>query len=347
MRFISVFLICLWFPILGFTQITDSVCAGKKGRNYYVTNNPLYTYQWNIKGGNITSGNKSNQIAIDWDTIPGIYPIKVVALNQLSCQGDTTTTFVKILPKSTYQLIYPSLVCQGALVTAEVIAKDKNIKVKWQDSSTNKYFRFTPQKDTSIYVKIKGGCLDELINIPIKVDAKPVASFSQNPRLDSLLEGDSLTFYSNSSPINADLKWLLFDSIPNDKQYDKLDVTFPLPKTYKIGLRVSTKAGCTDSIFKTITVYPDEHLYIPNSFTPNGDGINDKYLVYIKNPLNFSLKIYDRWGGIVFETNDPTKSWDGTMKGDILPLGVYTGVMSFEKQGIGNKNIGFTILLAR
>ncbi|MEI6823559.1 MAG: SBBP repeat-containing protein [Bacteroidota bacterium] len=65
-------------------------------------------------------------------------------------------------------------------------------------------------------------------------------------------------------------------------------------------------------------------LYIPNSFTPNGDGLNDVF--NIKTLYEFSeskLVIYDRWGEMIFESDDKNKGWDGTYKGKAVPLDVY------------------------
>ncbi len=69
-------------------------------------------------------------------------------------------------------------------------------------------------------------------------------------------------------------------------------------------------------------IIPD--IYIPNSFTPNGDGKNDVF--FIKTVYEFSefkLSIYGRWGDMIFESEDINKGWDGTYKGKPVPLGVY------------------------
>ena len=70
------------------------------------------------------------------------------------------------------------------------------------------------------------------------------------------------------------------------------------------------------------TIVPD--IYIPNSFTPNGDGLNDVF--NIKTVYEFSefkLVIYNRWGELLFDSDDVNKGWDGTYKGKPVPLGVY------------------------
>jgi gliding motility-associated-like protein len=71
---------------------------------------------------------------------------------------------------------------------------------------------------------------------------------------------------------------------------------------------------------------PQEYGYwSPNAFTPNGDGYNDVWQPWgnVIDPESFELEIYDRWGRVMFATNDPYEGWDGTFSGTPAPLGVY------------------------
>ncbi len=70
------------------------------------------------------------------------------------------------------------------------------------------------------------------------------------------------------------------------------------------------------------------NIFVPNAFTPNGDEINDRFTLKhsdICNIQEFDLKIFDRWGRMVFETktSDPNQAWDGTFEGKELQQGVY------------------------
>lgn len=67
-------------------------------------------------------------------------------------------------------------------------------------------------------------------------------------------------------------------------------------------------------------------LAAPNAFTPNADGVNDNFRLVLTGDCGYTryeFKVYDRWGRIVFETNDPTQEWDGTYDGQSLKEGVY------------------------
>jgi gliding motility-associated-like protein len=88
--------------------------------------------------------------------------------------------------------------------------------------------------------------------------------------------------------------------------------------------------GCVSSDSTLIT--KDCPAYLPNSFTPNNDGVNDVFLPLPFNITSFTLKIYDRWGDLVFETNSFTNGWDGRYtNGSKAPLDVYSYVLD----GIG------------
>lgn len=78
----------------------------------------------------------------------------------------------------------------------------------------------------------------------------------------------------------------------------------------------------------TVTAWlePQEHVYYtPNAFTPNGDGINDVFhpIGNVIDLESYDFNIYDRWGQVIFRSNDPYEGWDGTSGGKELPNGVY------------------------
>ena len=81
--------------------------------------------------------------------------------------------------------------------------------------------------------------------------------------------------------------------------------------------------GCSriDSVY--IEVDPTTNLYIPNIFSPNDDGNNDVYYVRGKGIELFYLAVFNRWGQMVFESNDINRGWDGTKDGTMLNQGVF------------------------
>lgn len=88
-------------------------------------------------------------------------------------------------------------------------------------------------------------------------------------------------------------------------------------------LLVEDATGCTATSSVSIFVIVDKQLYIPNLFSPNNDGNNDRFEIFTDAVKLFSLKIFNRWGEKVFETNDHSQGWDGYYNGELAPAGNY------------------------
>jgi gliding motility-associated-like protein len=101
---------------------------------------------------------------------------------------------------------------------------------------------------------------------------------------------------------------------------------------YTILLTIETQYNCWDTISKKILI--DEYdLYIPNAFTPlTGDKLNDEFKAYGYGIKNYTLKIYNRWGGIIFESDNINRGWDGTINdgGTMAPIGIYVYYIAVE-----------------
>ena len=78
--------------------------------------------------------------------------------------------------------------------------------------------------------------------------------------------------------------------------------------------------------FLNCTSPPEPNVYIPNAFTPNGDGLNDEWVVY-NLPAGSEITIFDRWGGVVYQNTDFNGRWKGEVNGKPLPIGVYTYIL--------------------
>ncbi len=111
---------------------------------------------------------------------------------------------------------------------------------------------------------------------------------------------------------------------------------------YNVTLSVVNDIGCTDTI--TQKIKSPFIIYIPNSFTPNGDGKNDSWGPVHNGMIEYSLQIINRWGEDIFNSDNPDLFWDGKdITGKVCPLGVYTYIVKgrslitgelFEKKGM-------------
>ena len=77
-------------------------------------------------------------------------------------------------------------------------------------------------------------------------------------------------------------------------------------------------------------------IFIPNAFTPNSDGINEKFKAEITNHTSYEMYIYNRWGQLIHTSNNPEIGWDGTYMGNIVQQDVYVWKISYS--GYNNQN---------
>ena len=100
-------------------------------------------------------------------------------------------------------------------------------------------------------------------------------------------------------------------------------------RRYRVTAFKSYNMGIT-SMSNTADAYPKSTLYIPSAFTPDGDGVNDAFGAKGKNIISLKMKIYNRWGELVYETDQLNDTWDGTYKGKPLPDGTYYFIITYQ-----------------
>lgn len=108
---------------------------------------------------------------------------------------------------------------------------------------------------------------------------------------------------------------------------------------FDVTLLVRDNTGCTDTITKPIFISPIVDLQFPNAFTPDGDDKNDLFFGKGDTQLisNYELLIFDRWGKVVFQTQEPDIGWNGKLNntGQLLPLGVYSYLSTYDVPRFG------------
>ncbi|MDP1799963.1 MAG: PKD domain-containing protein [Bacteroidota bacterium] len=160
------------------------------------------------------------------------------------------------------------------------------------------------------------GCTTQA-TLPNTIDVYevPHAGFNYNP--DEITIANPEVTFSNLSTVlgNNIYQW----QIANLYQLNDVNpkVVFPVAGDYEVTLTATTIHGCKDVVTKVIQVKNDHGIYIPSSFTPNFDGLNDIFIP-IFSPYGLDLKTYDmevfdRWGHSMFHTKDFTLGWDGTI----------------------------------
>jgi len=105
--------------------------------------------------------------------------------------------------------------------------------------------------------------------------------------------------------------------------------TYDDPGLYYITLIAYDEKGCTDTIVKPINIEEEWYIYVPNTFTPDGDRLNNEFFVSTVGIDRLEVDIYNRWGEKIFTSKDLNFIWDGTYEGLYVPDGTYTYSIQF------------------
>lgn len=191
--------------------------------------------------------------------------------------------------------------------------------------------------NTSIY-----GCIYDTVLVDyFVVHPDPTANFylGGNPAtiFETTVQGHDLS----SNDVVA-WEWISPHSIPAHSNLESPKFTFPegVEGVYPVTLIVTSQYGCTDTITVDAIVEDVIMFYVPNTFTPDGDEFNQSWKFILKggDAYGFNLKVYNRWGEMVWETNDPTVGWDGTYNGKPVQQGMYTWRASIKHKNDDGKD---------
>lgn len=182
-------------------------------------------------------------------------------------------------------------------------------------------------QDANLNITTTSGCsFSYLFNQVFCVDPLPTALFQYSPVEPTTLN-TSLDLLNASDPSYTSL-WTISSNahISDPTAYSPtVNYEFTQQEDIDVCLLVTDTLGCTDDICATITIASEFMLYVPNCFTPDNDDFNEVFIPITNVDPNetYHLSIFNRWGGLVFETNDPTKGWNGTYLNERVQDGTY------------------------
>lgn len=184
--------------------------------------------------------------------------------------------------------------------------------------------------DVSLTVTVPPGCsATQTYPCMIRTIAHPNASFVATPVVTSILDP---TIELNNTSSGGDIWFWTYGDNSSSTYYEQ-DHTYEVPGFYPVYLIVMNDSGCSDTARVDIVVRDYHTFYIPNAFTPDGNGRNEIFVPEFTNILenDYSFMIFDRWGNLVFETNNVKEGWNGQSKnaGSPMELGVYVYKISF------------------
>jgi gliding motility-associated-like protein len=257
-------------------------------------------YQWIVDGnveGTLATFSKQSFATVD-----------VVVLVEDACSESATDTVTIFIPDTPLSIVTAAdtAICpnQAAYVWTLPSGGEGPYFVEWNDDFAGDSIEVYPAASTNYHAVIRDICGRELQD-DVFVEVMPItANFNVMP-----MGNDTYEFTANPEPAcpNCILYWQFGDGATNNDwtvihAYDGLS-------DYTPQLTTINELGCANT--QQYFIAGSAYFYIPNSFTPNGDGLNDVFRVEGRGFAEYEITIFNRWGNVIFHSTDPEEVWVG------------------------------------
>lgn len=302
-----------------------------------VLNDVIVVHAWNFTDG------YSSTVANPWHVFAnaGFYPVTLDVVTDKGCIGAVMHN-VEIFPLP--QVSFTSDVREGCQPLRiqfldETTIPSPYMLSEWQWNFGDGNDSVMGQFPVNIYNNLNIGPMDTgLYTVGLQVTSGNgcIASFTfddyvtEHPRPSAFFEAapavvnmnnPSIDFTDLSSVNVTDWDWDFGDGSSSSQQHT--EHTYQDTGFFPVTLYVTTAFGCLDTAEFVVKVLPTFTFYIPNTFTPNNDGENETFYGQGTGISAYGMKIFDRWGEMIFESNDMNYYWDGTYQGSQVQQGVY------------------------
>lgn len=337
-------------PAINATSSVPSVCPDEPVELTVNTVNPneadqLASFRW-YDGTTLLGTDQTIQVSPSATTTYNV----IISYTNNCKNNDTISITVPELSKPV--IIGDTSICSGERSTLSVTEAVGTYN--WSTGATTSSIIVSPNEtaEYTIDVTTPIGCVTK-DSITVNVSVKPTALFLPTPNHVYVENGEGPVNFINMSENGALYFWNFGDqySLPTDNVSDLESPLHIYTRSgkYRASLTVETDQGCLDSTYQFVTVEVPYFYYAPNSFTPNGDGINDLFYTSGEgvDPDNFEMFLYNRMGNLIFKSTTPYDYWDGrTMDGSLAPAGVYVYlIITHDMEGNPKKYQGSVTLI--
>ena len=293
----------------------DIICEGD---SLPLTATGALVYEWSPAN---SLSDPSAAAPIAFPRTETLYQVTGVDVN--GCQAtDTVRVGVIARPQTLIEGI--NRLCVGGSIELTASGGETYL---WSTGATTPQIEVSPDQPTTyVAVAFVGQCAG--FPDSITVDAffdYPEAAFTFTP--ETGYAPQTVTFTNESTGANS-FAWT-FGFGQGSTETNPVHI-YPAAGTYTVRLIALSEGGCPDTAFAEIFI-DNVHLYVPSGFTPNGDGTNDAFFVGYTGIRTLNVKIFSRWGPLIYESDNPDFQWDGRYKEREVPEGVYVYVIT----GIG------------
>lgn len=299
-------------------NIMDTVCVLEEARRYKVSQyDPVNRVHWLINGGTITSGEYEPVVTVNWGSEPGIYNISAVAVNDLNCSSDTSEFKVLVLPIRDLKIVGSRMICKGENLR---LSAQGGLDYLWNNGARSQSIIVNPDSNTLYTVISERKCGSRYAETEIPVIGIPDGIIKISTDTPLLYEEVEFAFKGYDA---KEFQWSVSPEFIPEGYDEKFAKTFinKGPKTVRV--RAINENGCDTIIEKNIHVSSKCDVFIPTSFSPDGDGINDVFKVESSGVGKVFIQVFNRWGEIMFTSIDPHFEWDGSYNNKNLDEGAY------------------------
>ncbi len=284
-----------------------------------VSSGTIVSYSWDFGDLNTSvAASPSNTYATE-----GSYSVVLTVVSDQGCTNSITQNVtVYPLPVVNFEAV-PTDGCIPLDVQfndLSTIVSGTNVSWLWNiegvgtvnEQNTAQTFSNAGLYDVTLTVTSDEGCITTLTQSNfITVHPNPIAQFVAIPDRTEILYPE-ITFTDLSSGAPTEWNW---DFGTGDASTEESPIySFPDTGTFTVLLEVLNQYGCPDTISQTVVITPSFTIYVPNAFTPDGDGVNDIFLPKGIGWRDYELRIFSRSGNQVFTTFDPLQGWDGSVR---------------------------------
>ncbi len=258
--------------------------------------------------------------------------------------GCTATTSVSVpggtnLPNLSFQIKdAPCGIAAGQIYTS-IIGGVSPYDFDWSNGSHAKDLQNLAADEYFLTVTDAAGCS---ISTSAKVEGTEIltVNFAVDSIFIELGGSDFLTpIFNRPDVLDLKFEWSPTENLScTDCQSPVASPTEPTIYT----IIATDKNGCSGTASVVVEPMLPKYVdvFLPNIFSPNGDGVNDEFEPFFSDGAAFlELKIYDRWGELVFETKNPVERWDGKFRGKVLPSDVFACIFKYKDLNVGGEKL--------
>ncbi|HWZ16555.1 MAG TPA: gliding motility-associated C-terminal domain-containing protein [Mucilaginibacter sp.] len=319
-------------PLAGIAYTGQSNCTASQPFTFTSTSAHYDSLKWSFgPGASIQTGTTPGPYVINYGT-PGVKTVTLQAISKEGCiVVATQQVTVGIKPPPPVIQADKQQFCVNDTVRLQAQIAPGNTyswtgPANFHTDSSVAVISITGSQAAGIYKLVINsyGCLSDSgsYSLPAPLPT-PVAAFHTTPPAVNAMYGPVNIQFINDT-FNADtFLWDFGDGATSTLKNPTH--TYSQKGQFSVKLTASLSNACYSSATQSsvVIIQNNNFLSIPNTFTPNGDGINDLFNVTITNIKSYHIRIFDRWGSLLYESKDIGSSWNGIYQGKQAPFGVY------------------------